>query len=393
MNILMITDVYFPRINGVSTSIATFRRALADLGHHSCLIAPDYYREQETSVDIIRVPSRYLFLDPEDRVLQAAKILALEKQLGKQRFDLVHIQTPFIAHHTGLTLARRLGLPVVETYHTYFEEYLFHYVPFLPRSLLRALARDFTRRQCNQLDAVIVPSRAMQKVLTAYDVQVPVSIIPTGIDPDEFAPGSKQRFCEVHDIDSRRPLLVHIGRLAHEKNIGFLLEVLSAVRTQVPQVLLVIAGEGPALESLRKQATRLGLNDNLLFAGYLQRGVDLWDCFCCGDAFVFSSATETQGLVLLEAMTLGVPVVSTAVMGTIDILQAGRGALVAEPSVTDFTAKVLRLLQDPVLRLKLGKEGRQYAQEWSALRMAERLADFYVNRINQYKPEGLLSRA
>jgi glycosyltransferase involved in cell wall biosynthesis len=386
MNILMISDVYFPRINGVSTSIATFRRALSEIGHQSSLIAPDYPAEQETGRDIIRVPSRYLFLDPEDRALRAGKILALEKQLRKQRFDLVHIQTPFIAHSAGLTLAHRLGLPVVETCHTHFEEYLFHYVKFLPRTLLRALARNLTRRQCNRVDAVIVPSHAMSKVLTDYNVHKPISIIPTGIESSDFSAGSKMRFCAAHALDSSRPMLVHVGRLAHEKNIGFLLQVLCAVRRHVPRVLLILAGEGPALQPLRNQATRLGLNEHIEFVGYLHRGPDLWDCFCAGDAFVFSSTTETQGLVLLEAMALGVPVVSTAVMGTFDILQAGRGALVAEPTVTDFSSKVVRLLLDPPLRRELASEGRRYAQQWSAVHMAKRLADFYRCRVDAYVP-------
>ena len=377
MNILMLSDVYFPRVNGVSTSIATFRRSLAALGHDSLLIAPDYAAPADDDAGIVRIPSRYLFLDPEDRILKAGKILALEKSLGSRRFDLLHIQTPFIAHHVGVKLARRLGIPAVETYHTYFEEYLYHYIPFLPKRFLKSMARALTRRQCNRMDAVIVPSRAMHEVLQGYGVRAPVSVIPTGIEPEDLPAGSKERFCSAHGIAPSRPLLVHIGRVAHEKNIAFLLEVLRRVRRIFPTVLLVIAGEGPALGYLRRKAQALGLGESVRFIGYLKRGLALSDCYCAGDVFIFASATETQGLVLLEAMTLGVPVVSTAVMGTRDILAAGKGALVAGETVPDFARKVVRLLGDPGLRERLGREARAYAGEWSAQVMARRLEEFY----------------
>jgi 1,2-diacylglycerol 3-alpha-glucosyltransferase len=392
MNILMLSDVYFPRVNGVSTSIATFRASLSALGHDSTLIAPEYPGPSDDAAGIVRIPSRYLVLDPEDRILKSGEILALEKPLARRRFDLLHVQTPFIAHHVGVKLARRLGIPAVETYHTYFEEYLYHYVPFLPKPLLKLLARSLTRRQCDRMDAVIVPSDAMREVLRDYGVRAPVRIIPTGIEPGDLPAGSKQRFCSVHGIDPSRPLLVHIGRVAHEKNIAFLLDVLVAVRHAVPAVQLVIAGEGPALLSLRRRALELGLERNVRFLGYLKRGPDLSDCYCAGDVFIFASATETQGLVLLEAMALGVPVVSTAVMGTRDILAAGKGGLVAEASVADFSAKILRLLGDPQLRERLGAEARRHAAGWSAETMAQRLADFYREVVTSRSPNGALSR-
>jgi glycosyltransferase involved in cell wall biosynthesis len=384
MNILMISDVYFPRVNGVSTSIATFRGSLAALGHSVMLIAPDYLTAADDDAGIVRTPSRYLFLDPEDRILKAGEILALENQLRDRRFDLLHIQTPFIAHHVGVKLARQLGISCVETYHTYFEEYLYHYIPFLPKLFLKSVARALTRRQCNQMDAVVVPSQAMHEVLDDYGVRAPVSVIPTGIEPGDLPPGSRERFCSTHGIDASRPMLVHIGRVAHEKNIAFLLDVLLAVRRVVPDVLLVIAGEGPALAHLRRKALVLRLERNVRFLGYLKRGPALSDCYCAGDVFIFASATETQGLVLLEAMTLGVPVVSTAVMGTRDILAAGKGALVAGETVTDFADKVVRLLGDPRLRERLGREARDYAAGWSAEVIARRLVVFYSEVIAMY---------
>jgi 1,2-diacylglycerol 3-alpha-glucosyltransferase len=386
MNILMISDVYFPRVNGVSTSIATFRRSLLESGHQVCLIVPDYLCDTGDDPDIIRIPSRYLALDPEDRMLKSGAILALEAELRAREFDLVHIQTPFIAHRVGISLAMRLGLPVVETYHTYFEEYLYHYVPFLPRSLMKAAARHFTRAQCNRLDAVIVPSTAMQGVLKGYGVKVPVSIIPTGLELAQFAGGSGARFRKANRIAAGRPVLVFVGRVAHEKNIGFLLDVLLHLRPAYPDILLLIAGEGPARRSLQARVSRTGLQDNVHFVDYLPRGAPLWDCFCAGDIFVFASPTETQGLVLLEAMALGVPVVSTAVMGTRDILLPGRGCRVGAEDPRAFAEQVTVLLQQPAQRRQLASEARDYVNGWSASEMAARLVMFYAQVLGHSIP-------
>ena len=172
-------------------------------------------------------------------------------------------------------------------------------------------------------------------------------------------------------------MLVHVGRVAHEKNIDFLLDVLHSLRGRYADVLLVIAGEGPAQASLQTRVEREELQQHVLFVDYLPRGEPLWDCYRAGDVFVFASATETQGLVLLEAMALGIPVVSTARMGTKDILADGRGALVSDGTLADFADKVCSVLARPELRRQLAQEAREYAREWSAGKMAQRLAGFY----------------
>jgi len=377
VKILMISDVYFPRINGVSTSIFTFRRELERHGHAVHLIAPDYGRPTPDEQWITRIPSRYLPLDPEDRMAKLSAIMELLPGLRNQGFDILHIHTPFIAHHAGIRLAKALGIPAVESYHTFFEEYLYYYVPFLPKSVMRFAARHFSYRQCNQVDALVAPSESMLEVLRDYGVCTQADIIPTGIELEQFAAGSGTAFRARYGIDPEWPVLVHVGRVAHEKNIGFLLEVVARVRQVVPEVLLIVAGEGPALKALKRKAVALGIGGHVLFVGYLDRQRELLDCYRAGDAFVFASRTETQGLVLLEAMALGVPVVSTAVMGTRDVLRDGEGALIAAERVDDFAGQVVRLLQDAALRDRLSAAAAAYAAQWSAARMAERMAGFY----------------
>lgn len=383
MRILMISDVYFPRINGVSTSIQTFRRGLHALGHETVLIAPEYPVPSQTSDEgeTLRIPSRYLPRDPEDRLMRIGKIRALRPTLARRAFDIVHVQTPFIAHYQGTSLARMMRLPVVETYHTYFEEYLHHYVPLMPRAAMRFLARRFTTSQCNALDALAVPSEAMRAALEAYGVRCPMQVIPTGMEMERFARGDGARFRAKLDIQPDQPTLVHVGRIAHEKNIDFLFRMLRKVADRVPRVVMIVAGEGPALVHCKSLVASLGLDSHVRFVGYLSRDSELLDCYRAGDLFVFSSRTETQGLVLLEAMALGVPVVSTAYMGTADIVKPERGARLAPDDESGFAAIVMELLANPLSRAAMSAEARAYAGTWSAQAMAAKLADFYAGTV------------
>jgi len=375
LRVLMVSDVYFPRINGVSTSIETFRMALPAHGVEVGLVAPRYGGEADTA-GISRVTGRRLPRDPEDR-LMAYGPLRRAVLSAAPGYDLIHIQTPFAAHYAGLHAAKTLGKPVLATYHTLFEEYLQHYIPMLPARGLRAIARRFSRGQCNALDAVVVPSRAMDERLGVYGVSVPRHILPTGLPENAFRPGDRAFFRARHGIAPETPVALFVGRVAHEKNIGFLLEALVEVRRRMPEVLLLITGEGPALEELRRQAHRLGLDGAVRFLGYLDRRGELRDAYAAADVFTFASRTETQGLVLLEAMAQGCPVVALSAMGTSDILEPRRGCRAAPDDPVAFAQALLGLLADPPGRARLATEARTYAMEWSDSALAGRMARLY----------------
>src|SRR5258708_6469644 len=242
------------------------------------------------------------------------------------------------------------------------------------------MARHVTRSQCADVQALIAPSDPMRDVLLEYGVSTPIHVLPTGLPADRFNPGDGERFRAQAQIPAGRPLVTYVGRVAHEKNIEFLLKVFVEVRRTVPAAMLVIAGEGPARESLRQMAGRLGLERDVHFAGYLDRNTALLDCYAAANVFVFASRTETQGLVLLEAMAQGAPIVSTAELGTRSVLKAGCGALVVEEKLQPFAAAGLRVLQDEALRTDLAERGRTYAKSWSSAIMARRLAGLYESR-------------
>lgn len=382
MRVLFLSDVYFPRINGVSTSIATFRADLVACGVESTLIAPEYdpsasfaQRAEDAAQSIVRIPSAPLPGDREDRRMHFRPLERALVRLGP--FDLVHVHTPFVAHYAGVRHARIHRIPCVATCHMHLEEYLHFYMPLLPRPLGRALARSFTRSQARRLDAVIAPSAPMRDVLERYQVRTRVRVVPTGLSSDRFARGDGARFRSRLGLDQGRPLLLHVGRVAHEKNIAFLMQCFARVRRAAPDAVFAIAGEGPAERALKRLAVRLGIEDAIRFTGYLDRKQSLLDCYAAADVLMFASHAETQGLVLLEAMAQGVPIVSTAALGTRSILKQESGAIIAPERAQEFAAAVVRALKSADLRRDMAERGRAYARSWSSRAMARRMAALY----------------
>ncbi|MDO8348420.1 MAG: glycosyltransferase [Rugosibacter sp.] len=377
LSILMLSDVYFPRINGVSTSIQTFRNALHSHEVHLTIVAPDYPGHSESDGGVLRIPSRQVPLDPEDRLMTRAGLAAVGRRIASTDFSLIHVQTPFAAHYAGIKLARRHGVPVIATYHTHFEEYLFHYLPFLPRSALRGVARRSARTQCNSLDAIVVPSQPMAQKLRDYGVTTPLHVIPTGLPESQFVRGDGARFRAEHKIGPDRKIALFVGRAAFEKNIDFLIDVVSHAHRQHPDLLLVIAGEGPALPALRRKTRLAGLTNHVRFVGYLPRDTGLRDCYAAADVFTFASLTETQGLVLLEAMAIGLPVLAIPALGAAEIVSPQRGALAAADTPQDFANQLVDLLDHPEQLDVMGQQGIAFARTWDAATQAARLAALY----------------
>ncbi len=389
MKILFISDVYFPRVNGVSTSIETFRHNLREQGHTVHLIVPDYHKTTSDEIDIVRVPARQIPFDPEDRLMSFKWVMQQLDKLRAEQYDVIHVQTPFVAHYLGIKLAKLLEIPCVETYHTFFEEYLYHYIPFVPKKIMQKVAQRFSRHQGNSLAGMVVPSYPMLHILREYGVTSPAEVIPTGIEPASFVLGDREAFRHKYDIPQDQPVLLFVGRVAHEKNIGFLLKMVEQVRKQIPNILFVIAGEGPAKASLEHEVSELKINQHVKFIGYLDRNTELNSCYRSADVFIFSSRTETQGLVLLEAMAQGVPVVSTAELGTKDVLTDGLGVWISREDLDEFSQTVVRLLGDAEALERLSVSGREYAHGWSASKQAERMVAFYQSTIAPAKIQDL----
>ena len=378
MKILFISDVYYPRINGVSTSIKSFKENLEQLGHEVRLIAPEYNNHLCSEKWIKRVPSFQVPYDPEDRLMNYFELKKLKKWVESEKFDLIHIHTPFMAHYFGLNLRKTLSIPCIETYHTFFEDYLHHYIPWLPEKFGRRFARWISRRQCNSVDGVVVPSKPMLDVLTQYGIDKTMSVIPTGIDEHFLTKRNSDVFKLNYQLPMNKKILLYVGRVAKEKNIEFLLHLVKNLSKEYKDILLLITGEGPADKYLNLKIKEFGIHEFVKRLPYLDQRNELPQCYSAADVFVFSSKSETQGIVPLEAMAQGTPVVAIAEMGIASVIKNNEGAFATKDNLEEFVSCVKKLISNDKLHASQSKKAYKYVKEnWAASVQAEKVVSFY----------------
>lgn len=196
----------------------------------STLVAPSYAQHTQLEPGVLRVPARRVPFDPEDSIMSWSALGQCLAGVPRERCELVHVQTPFLAHYAGLKAAQARGVPVVATCHTYFEDYLHHYMPLLPGFAGAWLARSMMTRQLNAVDAVVSPSEPVRQRLLEYGVTTPIHVIPTGMTEDRFNAGDGARFRAQYGIAADQQVVLNVGRVAHEKNLSFLLRMFARLR-------------------------------------------------------------------------------------------------------------------------------------------------------------------
>lgn len=372
MRIGVFTDSWKPYTSGVVRSIETFVDELEGLGHEVHIFAPGYPRHTRREGNVYRFVSLPALTNPGFRlgIPVSPRLRTTAAQLG---LDVVHVHAPFLLGQLGARLARRLGLPLVFTYHTLYHRYA-HYVP-LPRGISEQVALRWSRDFSNRCDLVIAPTSGVRDFLGDLGVTAPVEVVPTGIYPERFRQGDPAWLGRTFGLGPG-PVLLYVGRLAREKNLPFLLRVLRRVRREFPGVRLVLVGDGPERAELREAAARLSLSSAVVFAGQRQDR-ELAHCYAGADLFTFPSVTETQGIVLVEAQAAGLPAVAIRAVGTADMVVDGRDGFLCEASEAAFAGAVLRLLRDRELRAAMARAAWTKADGLAAPLMARRLADLY----------------
>lgn len=318
MNIVMATNTYLPHMSGVANSVHIFAEAYRAMGHAVTVIAPEFENMPDHETDVIRVPAIQNF-NGSDFSISMAVTAVLMRKVRKRRPDIVHSHHPFLMGDTALRIAASLGSPLIYTYHTRYEYYT-HYVPAESKALSR-FVRQLVVEYCNLCDHIIAPSESMRDVLRERGVETAITVVPTGIDPDRFESGDGDAFRKRHGVPGDAVLAGYVGRLAPEKNCAFLAGALAGfIRGNPEQRRAVIVGKGPSETDMRRIFEDAGLSGRVLFTGQLT-GDDLAGAYRAMDLFAFASRTETQGMVLAEAMAAGVPAVALDAPGTRDIVR------------------------------------------------------------------------
>lgn len=383
MNIGIFTDTYFPQVSGVATSIDTLRAQLEQKGHTVYIFTttdPDVEKNiyERNVFRFASIP----FISFTDRRI-AVRGLFQSYQVAKDlNLDIVHTQTEFSMGLIGKFVAKALKIPCVHTYHTMYEDYL-HYVA--KGKLLKPVhVKMMTCSFCEKMSGVIAPSERVLETLTRYGVKEPIAIIPTGVDLTKFKatdPDAREKIRAKYKIAPEEHLLLSLSRLAFEKDIDRLIANFSAIKEKVPNVKLMIVGDGPAKELLEAQAKELKLEDDIIFTGEVEN-TKVGQFYQAADLFVSTSVSESQGLTYIEALASGTKVIASKSPYTSELLSADTIGATFE-SLPEFVELVIKYLQDPakyqdqtLLRKKL--------QEISADEFGERILRFYEQSRQYY---------
>jgi glycosyltransferase involved in cell wall biosynthesis len=393
MKIVMFSDAYWPRVNGVTVSVDTFSRSLIKAGHQVMIVcvsypdletgpAPDGGEKTPDALKIVRVASLPAIVSKEDRLAIFSKWFWVAKQVEVFRPDIIHVNTEFIIAEFGFLYGRIYNLPVVYTFHTLWEDYAANYLTMFPVFICRFIARNIVKNMLRRAYKTIVPTLQIKAVVKKYNAKKETFLLPTGVDPGIFEHNSAETARFREEFEARYPalrgrrILLYAGRVAWEKNLEFLLDILPDIRSRCPEALLLFVGNGPDLEYFQREAEERGIGEHCLFTGYMERA-ELALVYAMSDVFVFPSLTETQGLVTLEAMFSGTPVVAIGEMGTVMVMGGDNGGFMVKNNAAEFSARVLDLLEDDELYRRKAQEARNHASAWSIDSLTRKLEAFY----------------
>ncbi|HWA84674.1 MAG TPA: glycosyltransferase [Opitutus sp.] len=378
MNICMMTNTYLPHVGGVARSVSTFAEEYLKRGHHVLVVAPEFAgRPLAARAEAIveRVPAIQKF-NGSDFSVRLPLAAALSERLDTFAADVVHAHHPFLLGDTALRVAATKNVPVVFTHHTRYEDYT-HYVPF-DSPAMKEVAINLSTYFANLCDGVIAPSESVARLIKRRGVEVPVRVVPTGIDVKAFAGGDGARFRRRCGIPPGTFVVGHVGRLAPEKNLEFLARAVALFLQRVSAARFLVVGGGPSEETLREEMGRSGVGEQLVLAGK-HTGRALADAYNAMDVFAFASFTETQGMVLAEAMAAGRPVVALNANGVREVVRDGENGYLLAKDATErrFASALARLQAGAELRGRFSARARRTAELFSRERAAERALEFY----------------
>lgn len=319
MNIVLLTNTFLPHVGGVARSVQAFREEYLSRGHRVLVVAPEFPDTPRDEVDVVRIPAIQNF-NASDFSVALPFFKGLSQRLDDFRPDIIHSQHPFLLGMTAVRVARFRDLPLVFTHHTLYEQYT-HYVPVESPALKRFVI-ELATRYANLSDLVFAPSDSVRELLIQRGVVTPISTVPTGVRVEHFAGGDGAGFRARHGIPDDAFVVGHVGRLAPEKNLEFLARSIAEYLKLDERARFLLVGAGPSEETIRDIFAKSGLAHRLLMSGVLERE-DLADAYTAMDVFAFASRTETQGMVLAEAMAAGAPVIALDAPGAREVVRDG----------------------------------------------------------------------
>ena len=401
MNIAIITDTYFPDINGVTSSIYTLAIALRKRGHRVYVFATSennspVIRRVSKHPPVFRIPSVPMLLVRPYRTTMPYSF-RLVQILKRLKIDIIHTQTEFSMGFVGLSSSMACHLPIVHTYHTMLEDYTHYILNGKATGIITPqMVQKFSKAFCNVPTGLIVPTEKVKNCLREYGVKKPIYVIPTGIDlspfnRNNFDPKEIDELKKKFGIRKDEKILLSLGRVAKEKSIDKIVEQMPTICKKMDNVRLLIVGDGPALPGLKELASKLGVTDKVIFAGAAPYA-EIGKYYQLGDAFISCSVTETQGLTYYEAMAAGLPVIARKDDAVNELFKDGENARLfkTEFEIADIVSEIFR---DPQTAERYSANAEKTVASYSAETFAVRVEEAYKNAIARYVREKAIRRA
>lgn len=381
MNILMMTNTYLPHVGGVANSVDLYTQQSRKLGHHVIIVSPHFEGDSKDEIDVIRIPAIQQVKGSEFSLILPIPGL-LDTRLKDFKPDIVHAHHPFFIGSVAVRIASKFNVPLIFTQHTMYEHYT-HYGPNIPR--MKVFVVNLTTGYANMCNYLIAPSESFAQILRTRGVTIPIEVIPTGIDTEGFRKGDGQKIRTQMNIPDDAFIVGYVGRLEPEKNLEFLSKAVGMFMHENPNAHFLIIGYGTLESKLKELFYIEGLSDRTHFTGKLT-GANLVDAYHSMDVFAFASTTETQGMVLAEAMAAGVPVVAVDAIGVREVVENGiNGYLLPNDNIEDFALALQQLKSLPADVINDFKIAAQNtAEEFNIEKFVYRISSVY-DRMYQIK--------
>ncbi|HSI73917.1 MAG TPA: glycosyltransferase [Fimbriimonas sp.] len=380
LRIAVFSDSALPVLNGVSISIDALTQELRRQGHSVHLYSPRFAGYQDPD------PNTFRFRSLESPISKGYPVAIppfyrMLRRFREQRYDVIHTHTPYMLGMVGYRWAESHDIPIVSTYHTLYDRYA-HYFRLLPRRYVRYRIAKHTNFYYNRVDHVITPTEASLKWLRRHSVTQPVTVIPTGLPPAKMLDRSEVR--HRLGIPPEQRILLYVGRLAREKNLNVLFEAAARALHKDSSLRFWLVGDGPYRSGCIAMARELGIGDRVRFVGFVDRSrVD--EYYAAADLFVFASITETQGLVIQEAMTHGLPAVVVAGGGASAAIEEGATGLLTKNDASDLADHIQLVLGDEMLYARLSDAAAKASRTNGIPAMTSRVVEVYRQVISEHQ--------
>jgi len=383
----MFINYYTPSKGGMETSVINLSNGLRDAGHEVFIFAPEYPDWEEKEKNVFRYKSFSFNHGGYQYIIPIPFISNMEEIARSLNLDIVHSHQPYSLGWEAAKFAKKLNIPIVLTYHIDYENY-YHYIFFVPKIISQKIINWVVNGYCKKCDATIAPSSAIKNLLFNAGIKQSVYIIPSGIETEQFAKnvGKRTEIRDKYGVKENEILLITASRIVPEKNIEFLIRAFVIINKSKKNAKMMIVGDGNTKAKLEKMVKELGLQENVIFTGLLVKE-GMIAHYQASDIFVFSSLTETQGLVAVEAMATGLPVVAIKASGIEDTVKNGKDGFLTDNVEENFAKNVIRLIEDGNLRKKMSEDAKINAQEFRIEPWVDKIVKLYEEIIEGKEKE------